>query len=179
MPMATKNSSLLFLTDCLQNPCYYKQMNLPLEFIAFGITEGKMYRYRFGNFVIPLDEVIAYGNTVVYGGLFYCPDITFYLRILDGHYLCSKSIMHKNHALDLRHRRIAPVTPIYFNDLDELIMLRYKEGGPVDAHVYYGNTKREVVHNRIGRRENHGRNYRVIDGIEAEHFLSLYKEVNE
>lgn len=173
------NSPLIFLTNRLLNPSYHKQMHLPLEFIAFGITEGRMYKHfrNTGYFVVPIDTLHRWGNSVVYGGLFLCPDIDFYLRVFDAYFLCSLSTLGKNHIKDKHHRIITKVTPIYFNTLEELSRLQYREGEtPISAFMYIGNIHNPELSHRI-----HSINpsYRVIDGVEVKHFKNLFKEVNE
>jgi len=171
-------NSLLFLTNRLQNPQVYRQINLPLEFISFGIAEGKMYTHfrKRGAFVVQHDDKIAirWGNSVVYGGLFYCPDIWYYLRILDGYHICSKSSLGSNHVNDLHHRITVDVTPIRFDTLDELVHLKYREGEPVKAYFYVGNLHHPKILSRVVCNKP---SRRVADGIEAEHFKTLFREV--
>ncbi len=169
--------SLVFLTNRLQNPQVYKAMNLPLEFITFGIAEGKMYAhlYRKGAFVVPPDVRNRWGNSVVYGGLFHCPDLWYYLRVLDAYMACSKTTLGMNHPRDMHHRIIKDVTPIRFNTLDELARLKYREGTqPFQAHTYEGNLQHPSVHRRVYA--NPARSYRIKSGIEVEHVQSLFEE---
>jgi hypothetical protein len=161
----------------LQDPTHHKQLLLPFEFISFGITEGKMYKHfqNNGTFVTPINTLRRrWGNNVVYGSLFYCPDINFYLRVLDAYHICSLSTLKKNHINDIHHRIITNITPIYFNTLDELSRLKYKEGKPISAYMYLGNT----IQPKLARRIKHPYlSHRVIDGIDIKHFKNLYKEV--
>ncbi len=170
-------SNLLFLTNELQSPFLYKQMKLPLEFIAFGITEGKMYKHfrNQSTFVAPVDIRGKNGNIVVYGGLFHCSDVNFYLRIFDAYHVCSLNTLHKNHINDLHHRIITNITPIYFNTLDELARLKYREGETLPAHTYIGNIKHPNIKRRIFTVP--FTSYRIKDGIVARCFKSLYEEV--
>jgi len=168
--------TLIFLSNKLQNPSEYKFLNLPLEFIAFGITEGKMYSHfrNRGVFVAPADTRVRWGNSVVYGGLFHVPDVEFYLRILDAYHENSMSSLGKNHYYDTHHRHLYNVTPIYFNTLDELARLQYKEGRGTPAHLYMGN----LQHPKIARRVNETKkSYRIVSGIDVQNFTKLFGEV--
>lgn len=169
---------LIFLTNCLLNPLHYKKLNLPLEFIAFGITEGKMYKHfrNTGTFIMPVNNSKRWGNSVVYGGIFFCPDVDFYLRILDAYHLCSLSTLGKNHIRDLHHRIISHIIPIYFNTLEELSKLQYKEGDKLPTHTYVGNVKHPKIAKRMYKPFV---SYRIKDGIDVKHFKNLYKELNK
>lgn len=166
---------LLFLTNELQNPAYQKEMRLPLEFIAFGITEGRMYKHfrNQSNFVIPVDALKRWGNDVVYGGLFLCKDFDFYSRILDAYHVCSVSTLMKNHDMDIHHRIEVNVTPIFFDTIEELATLKYREGESIKAQTYMGNLK----HPKISQRLDKTVSYRIIDGIDAENFKKLWEVI--
>ena len=154
-------------------------MHLPLEFISFGITEGKMFTHwrKKDTFVAEHNEELVkpHGNNVVYGGLFFCPDIQFYLPILDAYHVCSMSTLGKNHIKDYHHRKEKNIIPIYFNSLDELSRLKYREGKPIIAHTYVGNTHHPKIIPRINKYEI---SYRLVDGMEKENFKALFREVN-
>jgi len=169
---------LIFLTNCLLNPFHYKQLNLPLEFIAFGITEGKMYKHfnNTGTFTVPINSNKRWGNSVVYGGIFFCPDMDFYLHILDAYHICSFNTLGKNHIKDLHHRITSYIIPIYFNTLEELSKLQYKEGDKIPAYMYVGNVKHPKIAKRIYKPFV---SYRIEDGIDVKHFKNLYKELNK
>ena len=169
-------NSLLFLYNELMNPDFYNNMRLPLEFISYGIIDGKMYRHL-GNksvFILPYNHQKIWGNTKIYGGLFVCRDIDFYITILDAYHVCYKDKLKRNHIYDMHHRHIVEVTPIYFNTLDDLARLKYREGSStIQANTYFGNPKHPKIMNRIGKTQSH----RVIDGIDADNFKKLFRRV--
>jgi len=168
---------LLFFANKIQSPSFRQKINIPLEFISFGIIEGKTYRYfeNKDNFVIPTDSNKKWGNSVVYGSLFLCKDFDFYGRILDSYHLCSMSTLLRNHINDINHRVEVNVTPIYFDTLDELERLKYREGKEIKAQTYLSNTN----HPKIKRRISGVNTYRIYDGINAESFKELFWEVTK
>lgn len=168
---------LIFLSNELQNPHQQRDLRIPLEFITFGMTEGRMYKHfrNQSNFVIPLDSMQVWGNKVVYGGLFLCKDFDFYARILDAYHVCSLSRLYKNHDLDVHHRVEVDITPIYFQTIEELARLKYREGEPIKAETYMGNLK----HAKITQRLNKTVSYRIIDGIDKDNFKQLFGEVTK
>lgn len=163
---------LMFLSNKLQSPEHQKELNIPLTFVAFGITEGRMYKHFHSEntFIIPINSMKRWGNNVVYGGLFLCKDFDFYSRLLDAYHMCSMSTLHRNHTCDIHHRVNISVTPIRFNTLDELSRLKYKEGEPIEVQTYMGNIK----HPRITQRLRKTVSYRIIDGIDADNFKKLF-----
>ena len=176
-------SNLIFLTNQLQNPNFQKQMHLPLHFICFGIVEGKMYKYfnNKNNFIIATDyinqPIKRWGNSVVYGGVFLCEDINFYIRILDAYHLCSLSTLLKNHDKDIFHRIKTQITPIHFKTLDELSRLKYTENNEkIEAQMYVANTNHPKINKRINDKKN---SYRIIDGIDTKNFKQLFWEVSK
>lgn len=168
---------LIFLSNELQNPHQQRELRIPLEFITFGITEGRMYKHfrNQSNFIIPIDTLKRWGNEVIYGGLFLSKDFDFYAEILDAYNMCSLSKLLRNHDLDIHHRIEVDVKPIYFKTLDDLARLKYKEGEPIKAQTYMGNLK----HNKITQRLNKTVSYRIIDGIDTYNFKQLFGEVTK
>lgn len=167
-------NNLLFMYNELLDPNIYNKMKLPFEFISYGIIDGKMYRHL-GNesvFILPYNYQKIWGNTKIYGGLFFCRDIDFYISILDAYHICFKDKLKRNHVNDMYHRHIVNVTPIFFNDLDELARLKYREGtSTIKANVYFGNPKHPKIKSRINKTQS----YRIIDGIDAKHFKNLFR----
>lgn len=170
-------SRLIFLTNELQTPSLQKSLRLPLEFIAFGIAEGRMYKHfrNQSNFVIPVDSLKRWGNDVVYGGLFICKDFDFYANILDAYHVCSLSTMMRNHKRDIHHRVEVEVTTIHFQTLDELARLQYRESESIKAQMYMGN----INHPKINLRLTKTVSYRIVSGIDTVNFKQLFGEVKE
>lgn len=168
---------LIFLHNELMSLEVQKEMKLPLRFITFAIAEGKMYKHYHNpsNFIVDLNETKRWGNEVIYGALFLCKDFEFYSTILDAYHVCSMSTMSVNHTNDLHHRKEVEVRPISFASLEDLSRLKYTERTPVTAQIYKGNTK----HPKISSRINANNPYRIVDGIDAEHFKELYWEVKD
>ncbi len=166
---------LLFLTNELMSPSYQKEMRLPLTFIAFGITKGKMYTHlrTLNSFILLPDVTKRWGNDTVYGALMLCKDFDFYARILDAYHVCSMSTLLRNHPLDIHHRVSLEITPIYFNSLDELVRIKYREGEAIVAETYIGNKNHPKIKQRLNKRVS----YRLIDGVDATHFKELLGEV--
>ena len=135
-----------------------------------------MYSCPQGNYVVALNVLRKqYSNNVVYGGLFHCPDIAFYLRLLDAYHACSMSTLRRNHIKDTHHRILTDVRPIVFSNLEELRRLQYKEQDPIQAYLYYANPKHPNVKKRLLGRQTQSR-FRVVSGVEREPFLALYAQ---
>ncbi len=169
-------NNLIFLTNNLQNPHIQKDLRIPLDFVCFGILKAKMYKY-FGNndTFITITDKSNQENNVVYGGIFLCKDFDFYSRILDSFYLCSLSVLLRNHANDICHRVKVEVTPIYFNTLNELARLQYQESEEtIQVETYIANLSHPKIKKRITDYKN---SYRIMDGIDAINFKKLFWEV--
>lgn len=152
-------------------------MNLPLEFIAFGITNGKMYHGHFNidTFISTTDSINMTRNSVVYGALFLCKDFDFYIRILDSYHLCSLSTLLRNHPCDELHRTNVSIRPIYFNTLDELQYLKYIESNDnIVAQTYIANIDHPKIKQRMDTSNN---THRITSGINADNFKKLFWEV--
>lgn len=138
-----------------------------------------MYSFPFSKntFISINDNITLKGNRVVYGALFLCSDFDFYSRILDSYHLCSLSTLLRNHSCDELHRINTPVTPIYFNTLDELQRLMYKEADDtIVAQTYTANLTNPKIRNRMNTECN---SHRIISGIDALHFKKLFWEVSK
>lgn len=173
MPIA--HTSLVFLTNELLSPVKQKVLNIPLEFVSFGLMCGSMYSSHWNQSTFIMDNVQKrpWGNTVVYGAIFLLRDFDFYIQALDAYQGCSLSVLRRNHQLDYQHRHIKKITPIYFSNLKQFSHLLYQEGTQVEAHVYTGNPK----HNKITQRlQCNNPSHRIVDGIDLQHFKSLVWE---
>lgn len=170
-----KDTNLIFIANELLEPELLRQMNLPLEFISFAITDGKFYPHFKNNgwFYIPLGRDTNWGNSKVYGAIYLVRDYFFYIGILDAYHACSKSNLTYNHIRDIHHRVDTLVTPITFNSLSELSSLKYKEKTDLTVVSYIGNIK----HPKINRRFSTSENYRKVNGIYEEGFKNLFREV--
>lgn len=166
---------LVFISNELLSPTLQRELGVPLEFVSFAITKGQMYSHYAKRSTFVLRGGKVWGNSVVYGVLFHLRDSDFYLRLLDSYHACSMSSLYKNHVLDLHHRLYDFVTPISFNNVDELERLMYKEREEVKAMFYVGNPK----HNNITRRLHRRNSYRVLDGIMPQQYNEIYKEVSQ
>lgn len=170
--MANKN--LLFIYNELLNPYTYNNLRIPLEFISYGIIDGKMFRHfnNKGVFILPYDHQKIWGNTKIYGALFLCKDIDFYINILDAYHVCYKDKLKRNHINDMHHRYLVEVTPIYFNSIDDLARLKYRESDmTIQANAYFGNPDHPKIKSKIGKTQS----YRVIDGIDGDNFKNLFR----
>lgn len=168
---------LIFLTNDLLNPKLQREMKLPLKFISFAISEGKMYRgiRNISTITTSLDSNKLWGNIVVYGAIFLCNDFEHYSRIIDGYNVCSKSALGRNHMYDLNHRFESEVTMIHFNSIEELVDLRYIEQKKVLVEKYLCNTSNPKIKKRIN---SINPSYRVIDGVQPKDFKELFWEVS-
>jgi hypothetical protein len=169
---------LIFLYNELLNPLiYHDMMRLPLDFICFGIIDGKMYTH-FRNksvFVLPYNHLGKWGNTKIYGAVFTMRDFSFYIDLLDAYHISSKSRLKRNHSLDLHHRKTVDVTPIHFSSLDDLSRLKYRESEiTLKAETYLGNSTHPKIKDRYN---NKIISRRVIDGIDKYNFKELYRRV--
>lgn len=163
----------MFIYNELISPDLYKSLNIPLEFIAFAITDGKLYTHfkQDNKFMLPPGGTKLWGNTKVYGALFVCRDFDFYINILDAYHACSMDKLKRNHIKDLHHREIVEVTPIHFNAIDELARLKYRELTPISATTYFGN----INHPKIKKRLDTVKSYRIVDGIDKENYKKLFR----
>lgn len=116
------------------------------------------------------DEKQRWGNNIVYGGLFLLRDFHFYIRNLDALHTCSLSLLGRNHDLDMEHRKLLPVIPISFDDVEEFVSLRYKENESILANVYVGNPKHPKIQQRVVKSR------RISQGIN-DHYIHLIREV--
>lgn len=169
-------NNIVFLSNELVNPQVQRVMKLPIDFISFGIIKGRMYSQHKhnGSFVLPVDVKKKWGNEVVYGGIFLCKEFEFYARILDAYHACSLTALLCNHILDINHRVMIDVQPIYFSSLEELGRLKYREGEKVKMHGYMGNPNHPRIIKRINDKKN---SYRIIDGVDIKNFKQLWEEV--
>lgn len=172
-----KQSNLVFVCNELINPEMQKMLNIPMEFITFAITNGKMYRHYGSNnvFLIPPGRDKEWGNTKVYGAVYLVKDYFFYVDLLDAYHMCSKNKLSYNHSKDTHHRISIDVTPIRFKSIEELNSLKYREGSDVQVISYIGNVK----HPKIEKRFLTTKNYRVVNGVYEKGFLKQFREVSE
>lgn len=171
-------AELIFLANQLQDPSFQREMRIPLEFVAFAFTEGQLYTHHRNTdtFVMPRkDGRQRWGNDVVYGGLFLLNDFMFYSRLLDAYHVCSLSTLLKNHNLDVHHRVKREVTPIHFADLDSFSRLKYVEVEPLNVTMYVGNQNHPKINQRLYKQ---GNPHRIVNGVDAEHYKQLYREVH-
>lgn len=166
---------LIFLSNELMSPRKARELHVPLEFIGFAFIEGKMYHHtrKKGTFVVQHHKQ-AWGNDVVYGGLFLVNDFHFHIRALDAYQGCSLSALSRNHVYDLHHRITTHATPIYFNSKEEFSSLRYKEGEPLRVHAYVGNINHPNITKKL--RSNHT-GARIKEGLDKPNFKALLEEV--
>lgn len=171
-------NNLLFLHNELMNPdIYHNKLRIPLEFICFGITDGKMYSH-FGNestFILPEGGTKDWGNTKIYGGIFLLSNFDFYIDLLDAYHACSMSKLRRNHIRDIHHRVEMPVTPIYFNTLSDLSRLKYREGREIPITTYVGN----LNHPKINQRFVTTASFRIVDGINKINYTKLFRRMRE
>ena len=161
MYVANVMNNLLFLTDELQDPVLRQELKLPMIFIGYALTTGKMYKRRGSTFVISDSSVKNWGNSVVYGGIYLLEDFSHYIRVIDAYNSCSLSLLGTNHNYDLNHRVQKKVTTIDFQELKELHNLKYEEKTDVVTQMYLGN----MAHNKIKHIVcNNMNSYRVQSG---------------
>ena len=168
-------SKLLFLYDTFINPDMIRNLKLPMHFITFAYTEGKLYTHfrKDGTFLLPHGTTKAWGNRNVYGSIFQLDDFEFYIRVIDAYQRCSLSSLSRNHNNDIMHRLRVPCVPISFNTLDDLGRLRYSEREEHECYTYFGNPKHRKIRQRLVRNPS----YRLIDGVDKANFIKLYEEV--
>lgn len=163
-------TELVFLSDNLVNPANQRNLQLPLEFLSFAFCEAHMYKQINSKNTFLVKKGTYWGNQVVYGGLFLLRDFHFYIRTLDALHACSKSMLGRNHDLDLQHRILCPVTPILFHDVEQFKSLRYREKEQINAYVYVGNLKHPKIQQRVVKSR------RIVQGIN-DHYIHLIREV--
>ena len=165
--------SLIFISNAFLGTLRHES-KIPLEFIAFAKTEGKMYSHaRYVDTFVSI-EGRGYANDYVYGAIFLLNHFEFYIRQLDAYHACSRSALNKNHALDMHHRVHRDVTPISFSSIHEFETLRYVERDSIPCHMYIGNSNHPKINKRLKQEK---RSYRIIDGVHKEPFKQLIREV--
>lgn len=165
--------NLLFLCNELLSPAVRASLRIPMQFVSYAKIEGKLYRHFRSESTFAIQgNKRAYGCNAIYGAIFSLSDPEFYLRLLDSYYICSLSLLKRNHAKDLSHRVTAQATPIHFDTLSNLGRLMYRESDSLDVQCYFGNP----THPKISRRLNKSHSYRIADGINKIHFIALHKE---
>lgn len=169
-------SKLLFLYNELINPDLIREMKLPLRFVTFAYTDGKLYHHyrRYSTFLLPNGDTKAWGNRNVYGAIFQLDDFDYYIRVIDANHICSLSSLNVNHKNDVMHRLRVPCVPISFNTLDDLGRLKYSEREKHECYTYFGNPNHRKIRQRIVRNPS----YRLIDGVDKSNFIKLHEEVS-
>lgn len=148
-----------------------------MEFICFAIADGRMYTHEFKTNTFVAQGLRKHGNNKVYGAVYVLQDDYYHIRTLDSHYLCSMSVLHRNHALDLSHRIESEVIPITFDSLQELDRLLYNELEPIKVEMYVANLNHPKIKKRIEQKKS--RNYRVVNGLDKnliEQFRRVHSE---
>ena len=167
-----RSTDMVFLSNDLLNPTKRKRMKLPLIFVSYAFVHGKMYSLPRSTFVVELEDVKTWGNNVVYGAVYLVQDWEYFIDVLDAYHCCSKKRLHKNHKLDLMHRKTITATLINFDSFTSLEVLKYKEVGTVQTDAYFAN----MEHNRILKSIYHPeRRKRLSSGISP----SIRKELGE
>lgn len=169
---------LIFLYNELLDADLQAELRLPLQFVAFAHIDAKMYTHygRQSVFAVPYDHMGVWGNTKVYGALFVCKDMDFYIETLDAYHVCSRSKLYRNHIKDLHHRIEVEATLIYFDSLDTLARLKYEEGESFEAIAYFGNPYHPKIRIRFGKTTSK----RLNSGIYKRAFKKLFgRVVNE
>jgi hypothetical protein len=163
--------SIIFISNELLDPRKCEDLHLPLEFLSFGFTEGKLYKHyrNDGTFLAQYGK--DWGNNVVYGALFALKDPDFYLRLLDSYHQCSRSVLGRNHSKDVHHRINKKVTPISFATIEDFIHLKYREREEWDAEMYVGN----LTHPKLNQRLTKTVSYRITSGVDL-NFIKRFRE---
>lgn len=168
--------NLIFMYDHLMTKEYREKLNLPLEFITFAFIEGKMYEYFEHNKHIKIalekDAIVRNrGNDKIFGAIFALPFYKANIRVLDGIYACSRDRLKYNNPNDIMHRKDVMATPIHFNSIDELSRMLYTRREPIKVQAFYGNPEHNWIKHRVLMQR-----YRVVDGVDHDSFLDIYKE---
>lgn len=168
--------NLIFLYDKLINKVYREKLLLPIHFVTYGFINAKLYEYYDMNeyrvIAVENDNVVrTWGNDKVFGGIFLLDYFNVKIRELDAFYACSKSRLNKNNKNDLMHRKVTEVTPIAFETLEDLAVMKYVQRDSVLINAYLGNPNHKWINHRIKANK-----YRVIDGIDIENFKELFKQ---
>lgn len=157
------------------SPKRVRASGLPLTFISFGYTSGRILRKP----QEPKETVLAYKpartahhGDIAYGALFVLSDFEFHLQSLDALEHSTSTITSgvKEHYTT---RSRATVTPIAFDTLEQFSRLLYTEKESVIAEVYYANPNHPKIINSIRRLKF----TTVKHNINAEAFKELYWEV--
>jgi len=166
-------SELIFISNELLSPELRNALKIPLMFVGYAFTKGKMYKHRNSCIITNSTSVKKWGNSVVYGAVYLLQDYSHFIRILDAYHSCSKAMLRKNNAYDFLHREEINVTMIKFNSIDELKHLKYVENDTVQVEAYVcnlenNNAKRIVFNNMNSQRIQSGVNANIIKQIKHE-----------
>lgn len=167
---------MVFIYNDMLDTDVLAELKLPMTFVAFAMVDAKMYTHyqNKGVFIVPHTFRGVRGNTKVYGALYVCKDIEFYIDTIDAYHGCSRSKLYRNHIKDLHHRVEVEAVPIFFDSLDDLARLKYREGMEVTAFAYFGNINHPRIRTRFTQRRV---SRRVMDGVYKDKFVKLFGRV--
>lgn len=138
-------------------------------FVSFGVARADMYNIKGETFTSkPIKK--RWGTGLVFGILIHAKN-PFDVRILDGMYSCSKSILYKNHKLDKNHREKISVYPLSFKNLEEFCDLKYTFSEKVTAEIYMINETEENI--AIIKKKDK----RISDGLNKVAFVKAYNNL--
>ena len=148
-----------------------KLTNLPLEFICFAyIKDVTLYKKNDKYYAVNsniLEKKTKYKKT--YGAIYILHNSETYMRQLDALMTCSKSLLGKNHDLDIMHRHNSKARPIHFKTVEDFVKMRYNEMEEVNVIVYLANHKNNFIKENVISAV---RNREVI-GFDINNFINL------
>lgn len=159
---------VLFLYNNLLDEEFQRKLKLPLEFVCFAyIKNATMYVKRDNCYAVKDNSKYR-----VYGAMYILDSSEHNLRRLDAIMTCSKSIIGVNHQYDIMHRVKTKARPIFFNNIEEFLKMKYNEKEGVEVITYFANPQNDFIKTNV---LNSVKN-REVSGLDINHYINLVLE---
>lgn len=163
---------LVFLYNELLDEKKQKLAKLPLEFVCFAYVKNAVMYGKRGNYYAIQKEVLHTKYNKVYGALYVLDHSESNLRRLDAIMVCSKSIIGTNHKYDIMHRVKTIARPIFFENIEEFLKMKYNEKEGVEVTMYFANPQNNFIKTNV---LNTVKN-REVSGLDIENYINLVLE---
>lgn len=174
------SKKLVFFYDELMTKEGQEKLRLPIKFLSYGYTYGRMYWCSDGKkrryFIVPPQTIrhrVNY-NRIIYGGIFVINDFKEYERAIYSYYNSSIPYTECIMQEDLFFPTQQQATPIKFKSIEDFELCKFSSLNPIDSLVMMGNEANHKITNSMSK----GRYYRRTSGIDVPNFLLMIKENN-
>ena len=163
--------TVVFLYNELLDEKIQKELGLPLEFISFAYVENMTLYEINGKSIMVTKDTLRKSNrdNKVYGAIFVLNNSEKFLRILDASLMCSKSMIGRNHDLDVHHRTKLKITPIHIKSIEDFLSLKYNEVEQMEIISYMGNVKNKTIREKVQNKTDN----RVKYGFDINNFINI------